>query len=51
MFRRFWRWLSSRFETRPARTKPSNRFDAIIEDAQTEVAMLIERYRKERRAA
>jgi hypothetical protein len=50
MFRRLWAWLSSMFRARPEQVKAGS-FDAIIAEAQSEVAALIKRYQKTRRAA
>jgi hypothetical protein len=50
MFRYFWRWLSLKFRARPAHSN-TGRFDAIIDETKSEVATLIERYRRTRRAA
>lgn len=45
MFRSLWRWLSSMvsLHSNPAKT---TRFDAVIDEAQSEIAALIERYRR-----
>jgi hypothetical protein len=50
MFRRLWNWLSSRFRIRTENAE-AGPFAAIIDEAQSEVAALIERYRRTRRAA
>jgi hypothetical protein len=50
MLRSFWKWLSSMFRARPERAK-MGRFDLIIDEAQSEVGALIERYRRTKRAA
>jgi hypothetical protein len=50
MFRSLWGWLNSFFSSHSNGAKVGQ-FDAIIEEAQSEVAAMIDRYRRARRAA
>jgi hypothetical protein len=50
MFRNLWKWLSSMFRARPERAR-TGRFEIILDEARSEVAALIDRYRRTKRGA
>jgi hypothetical protein len=51
MFSRLWRWFTARWSRLATERPDAGRFDAIVNEAQSEVAALIDHYRRTRRAA